>query len=115
MLKYKIINYDTERMVFDVKVAQEEADFEYAKVLRLSLDSIEDVETLEKQIFQTFMNSLTTRERGTFSSIVEDHITSNLDQVMDITVPTIPGPVQSSVSDAVNDENNTSTNTVRII
>lgn len=102
---YQIISYDIERNLAQVKVAEEESEFEAARLLPISLSNLQSREELEKQIYLTWVHTQQIKERS-FSLEVEMFVRSNVAQPTEFILPIVPmGVAQSSTSDARTDDN----------
>ncbi len=114
-MKYQIINYNTDHKYLEVKVAETSEALESAQILTISLDRLLDLESLEKLILQTYVANLSVAQRGSYSAILEDYVSSNINAVQDmsISIPTGIDTIVSSRSDAVVED--TTATTVRII
>lgn len=87
-MQYQILNYDTDRLVATVKIAQDNQEFEFAPIFAISTAHLTSIEQLETAIFQTYQNNLPPRQRATVTETVENHLLENLNSAQPFSIDT---------------------------
>lgn len=114
-MKYKIVNYDHNRLVIDFQVIESEDPEVLSAVYPMSVEGITTVERMEKAIYDTWYRNLSPLARADYSAQVLAHVTEFLGEVCssEIQNDTINRAQMANQDTAIQDT--TSTVTIRII
>jgi hypothetical protein len=114
-MKYKIVNYDHNRLVIDAQVLESQDPEVFSAVYPISVEGIYTVEQMEKAIYDTWYRNLPPAARGDYSADVLAHVTQTLNTVNTSTgiLPNVAIVGQSS--QPIGQVDSTSTVNIRII
>lgn len=114
-MKYKIENYDHDRLVVEFRVIQSQDPLIQSSLYPMSVENIRSVEELEKAMYNTWYRNLSPAARGNYSVDVLAHVSQTLNQVNSSTTVLATAGMISQSSPEIAQYDSSSTIAVRII